>query len=275
MLTSEQESKAKLALIRQHIQNASIEESKIKAYERHNTAKTWLALYGLPYRVALDYLKKWDNETLPHKHVFINPCYPLMGYRVKDLPCIIYPNEFIMPERVQGETRTLADLVNEWKGLNGYPKPDILEMAQEQTEHMRPWKNKLDDNWKKYFAHFLGGYDFKSFSEFDFTGEQGTTPEPDINLLRNIYTRIASEYNANKDAYMNDEPLINVEDINEYSEVCYKRIYEVNAYKDIQNYSKQANIENPEPMQTIIVRGVECVCTAQDLNCIEGAVLNE
>ena len=56
MLTEEQKAKGRIALL------PSIEDfEKSRALERHKQACKGMTLYGLPYRVYLDYLKRWET----------------------------------------------------------------------------------------------------------------------------------------------------------------------------------------------------------------------
>jgi len=171
---------------------------KHRALKRHKRALEVWKMYGIPYKCTLDYLKK-DLQDV----VLLNDCYPLPGYP-KDVKKIIVhvpqdtlPNELTPNEEKQAE---------------------INEYARQFIKYQR-----FDEEWKYRFLHFLDNYDFSLFTAFDFTGMNEDISLSDLNLLRNVYTRLQAEYKSNPTDYINTEPVY----LDEYKEQYTSTLYEL------------------------------------------------
>lgn len=200
MLTKEQQHKAQMKILEQMWDDIE----KAQALENHKQSQRAMNEYGLPYRVYLDYLKSDKYRDC----VRINPCYPFPGYEVDSL-MYIPTDDFIHPNN-DGKPIALADLFS----INAL-KDDTKQIVLKYIAEHRQWVIN-DDRWKYYFLHFLVGYDFKSFNEVDFWGTKGTMHPGDIQLLRNVYTRLQKEYTDNPGNYMQSEPLLSDYDEDKY-----------------------------------------------------------
>ena len=236
MLTEEQKAKGRIALL------PSIEDfEKSRALERHKRACKGMTLYGLPYRVYLDYLKRWDSMTPEERDnlVEINPCYPEEGYPLDKIR-IVTPSDL--------------DMSNVEVNDKGYPvllpfedistlKPHVQAEIEKSIEPLRKWKH-LDDNWRCYFSHFLKGYEFKDFTEFDFSGTSGDMTPEDLGLLRNLYERVRAEYDNHELDYLEDEPRTTPERKRQYSEKPYRVLWDRGTIVEREELIKQMGI-NP------------------------------
>jgi hypothetical protein len=237
MLTDEQKQKAVYALL------PSIEDlERAHVFELHKQAvKEGMRLYGLPFRVYFDYLKRIDNMGYEERNniVLINPCYPEEGYPL---------------DKIRIVTLDDLDMSNIPRDDNGYmdllPFEDISTLktsVQNEILHdiepLRKW-HIHDDNWKRYFSHFLVGYDFDSFTEFDFTGVSGKATSEDIQLLRHIYTRLQREYEERVlDGYLTEEPRTNEERKRRYTDKPYKILLDKDTIEERERLTKQLGIE--------------------------------
>ena len=201
MLTEEQKRKAVYALL------PTIEDlERAHAFELHKQACRGMDLYGLPYRVYLDYLKYWDKNDMPYEeratYVMINPGYPEDGYPV-DRVRVVTPDDLDMSNIPRNENGSIDIYAfDDICTLKTSVQKEILH----DIEPLRKWKIH-DDNWKRYFSHFLVGYDFERFTEFDFSGNTGKMTPEDLELLRHIYARVLKEYEDRVlDGYLTEEP---------------------------------------------------------------------
>lgn len=200
MLTQEQAHAASLALLP--------DLEKYKAFRQYKQACKGMEKYGLPFRVYLDYLKRPYTELAGNqRYIKINPLYPKAGYKTDELLSVC-PDDFIPRD---AENITLDE--------NAYPfenlKPEIQKEIAKRIDPVRVWK-QYDKKWERYFLHFLKGYDFRNFTEFDFYGVNGEHTDEDIQLLKGVYSRLQHEYERNPNEYMNDEPVISASEYELY-----------------------------------------------------------
>ena len=215
MLTEEQRRKGAIALL------PSVDDlEKYHALEIHKRAcKEGMTLYGLPFRVYLDYLKRWDNMTLEERNtiVEINPCYPDEGYPLERVR-VVTPDDI--------DNSQISAEVMPFDNIGTLKKSIQAEIMRDIVEPLRKW-NPLDDNWKRYFSHLLVGYDFMSFTEFDFTGATGDMTPEDLGLLQNIYARVLTEYEDRVlDDYITEEPRTTKERKQKYHDKPYRVLWD-------------------------------------------------
>ena len=161
----------------------------------HEEALHGMELYGLPYQCYFDYLERPFNDTKndPEQQP-INPMYPKRWY----------PEDEIITLTIHDfdKAAVLSKCINATKGFSGYTdiycmdtvKADIRERVLKRTEELRGW-SLYDDNWKRYFLYYLQGYDFTTFTYFDFYG----IPEDNApDTLIDKYVRLQSEYDPTK-----------------------------------------------------------------------------
>ena len=253
MLTEEQKAKGQIALL------PTIEDfEKARALDRHNEAVRGMELYGLPYRCYLDYLKYWDNNDMPYEeritYVMINPCYPEEGYPL-DKVRVVTPDDIDMDNAPRNEKGRIEILpFEDISTLKLSVQKEILH----DIEPLRKWKI-LDDNWKRYFSHFLKGYDFESFTEFDFAGTSGQMGKEDLGLLRNIYARVLKEYeNKALDNYIEEEPRTTPERLKRYTNNPYRVVWDKKTIVERENLTEQLGIKpSYTPEEYDIVYGTE------------------
>lgn len=219
MLTEEQKSKALLALL------PSIDDlEKHRALERHNKACTGMQLYGLPYRVYLDYLKWFDTLTKTEKEnvVMINPMYPRNGYPKERL--LMITDEDI-------DFRDMDILNVTYENL----KPETQSKVAKCIKDLREWELN-SDTWRYNFLHFLSGYDFRTFTEFDFFGTQNEwNDETDISLLRKAYTGYKEDFESNPDNYLVNEPTTNKAEKGKYTDKPFIWLHDAKKKTDREN----------------------------------------
>lgn len=252
MLTKEQERKARLALL------PTYEDlEKAQAYANHNIAKGWFDEYGLPYRVALDFLKGYRYDS---GHPYINPCYPLPGYPKDKLLLFIFPFDFDTEPHPEDIDYTDEDGIKHIKSLDMFNrlKPEQDKQARAQAEQFRKWHDTHTPEWEYYFFHFFANYDFDKFTEFDFIGTNGEMNNADLSLLQKVYSRYRDEYLENPDKYFNDEPTYTDEELKQYTECYFDKVFEETAYKENKEIEKRLHITHPNG-ERIKVNGIDCV----------------
>lgn len=236
MLTDEQREKAVYALL-----PTVADLEKAHAFNLHKQAVRGMELYGLPYRVYLDYLKRIDNMDYEESStiVKVNPCYPDEGYPMDKIR-VVTPDDLDMSNVPRNENGCIDILpFDDMCTLKTSVQNEILH----DIEPLRKWKI-LDDNWKRYFSHFLEGYKFEEFTEFDFTGETGKATKEDIELLRHIYERVRDEYeNGAPDDYLTEEPRTTEERKRMYSDRPYRVLWDKDTIEEREQLTEQLGIE--------------------------------
>lgn len=236
MLTDEQKRKAVYALL------PTIEDlERAHAFNLHKQAVKGMNLYGLPYRVYLDYLKRIDNMTYEESNtiVLVNPCYPDDGYPI-DKVRVVTPDDLDMgnvPRDENGKTDILP--FDDICTLKTSVQNEIIHTI----EPLRKWKI-LDDNWKRYFSHFLKGYDFMRFTEFDFSGSTGKMTPEDLGMLQHLYARVLDEYeNGAPDDYLTEEPVTTEERKRRYTDKPYRVLWDKDTIEEREHLTEQLGIE--------------------------------
>lgn len=196
MLTSEQIIKARQALARQQ----GGDEMKYLAIEWHKKALYALKNYGLPYKVYYDYLK--SRYEHPRETVEINPCYPMPGYPV-DKTVQVKHDDFNLEYLKEKDAKQPASLEQVYIYENLYEDKKVL--VDIVKHDLKQWE-VYDNTWKEYFLMYLVGYDFGTFTEFDFIGKSGELGAGEVSLLRHIYKRLQREYEQKKDSLVLQEP---------------------------------------------------------------------
>ena len=136
----------------------------------------------------------------------LNPCWPNPGYPI-DRIIKVSKDEFDIPK---DGSRSFEDMYS-LKNL----KPEVREQVLQVSDRYKVWRNIFDENWEKYFLKFLKGYNFESFTCFDFFGATIGEVDPDIGLvdesqiilMQRIYERLQSEYNENPSKYEYEDPM--------------------------------------------------------------------
>ena len=176
---------------------------KAHALEMHRKACKWVTKYNLPYRVSMDYLKRYDHTS---GIVLINECYPAAGYKRSDLlPVTVseldYDNPALFTVNENGERVYSLDVFKT-------PKPAVMARIEEHNRQFRTWDTETAaglEAWEHEFAHFLEGYDFDRFTPFDMIG-QGNMPADELNARKAYYKAIQARFEGNKSAYRTEEP---------------------------------------------------------------------
>ena len=231
MLTEEQRLKGRIALL-----PTVSDLEKSHALELHKRACEGMTLYGLPFRVYLDYLKKWDNMTPEERYTYvdINPCYPDDGYPL-DRVRVVTPDDI--------DLESISAKVLPFDNIYTLKKTIQNEINRDIVEPLRKWKI-LDNNWKKYFSHLLVGYDFERFTEFDFNGGNGTITPEDLGLLRKLYARVLAEYEERVlDDYLTEEPRTTKERKRRYTDKPYRVLWDKDTIKERETLTERLGIE--------------------------------
>lgn len=194
MLTQEQRDKAKLKLLEQEL----LDIEKAVALANHEQAQSSFYDYGLPYRVFLDYLKQPRNDN----NVPINHCYPLPGFELSKRVNVT-TNDFDL-SKMDSDIPLCFNEVFCVENLKADKKAEVLRFIEDS----RTWKQTGDTEWQRIFAHFLNGYDFSKFTEFDFLGTTNTLTQSDLGLLQKVYERYQEDYLQNPNDYIQSEPLL-------------------------------------------------------------------
>lgn len=182
------------------------------AYENHCTAAEWVTLYGLPYRVALDYLK--HPEAYKGK-CRINPCYPLAGFPREELLTISLDD--LDKERCTHENADGTQVLD--MDFFKTPRPEVQERITEHNKQFLPiWHNDTAaglQEWERVFAYYLIPYDFDTFTVFDMYGKADGN-EADLNERKAYYKGVQERYKAGTD-YMTEPPPYKPEYDNKYT----------------------------------------------------------
>lgn len=233
MLTEEQRIKAQITLLSQT-------EDKEKAYAliRHKKACLGMKWYGIPYRVYLDYLKRWDTKTPEEQNetVCINPMYPLNGYPRSKLKTVTLDD---LREDLPEDNRLLP-----FESIETL-KPEVQREIIRTIEPLKQWV-LFDDNWRYYFLHFLNGYDYMSFTEFDFYGTNEHSDiytSQDISLLKKIYGRYQEEYNKDTTLYMSTEPATSKTEKAQYTDLPFNVVLDKETLIERESLIEQMGIK--------------------------------
>ena len=236
MLTEEQKRKAVYALL------PTVEDlERAHAFNLHKQAVKGMELYGLPYRVYLDYIKRIDNMDYEERStiVLVNPCYPDEGYPL-DKVRVVTPDDLDM-SNVPRNDKGCIDILpfDDMCTLKTSVQNEIIHTI----EPLRKWKI-LDDNWKRYFSHFLVGYDFMRFTEFDFSGITGKMTPEDLGMLQHLYARVLDEYEERVlDDYLTEEPRTTEERKRRYSDKPYRVLWDKDTIEEREHLTEQLGIE--------------------------------
>lgn len=176
--------------------------------ELHKIARRdCMKIYKLPYRVYYDYLRKRAHE--PSGTVMLNPCYPDPGYPIEGILKVSKDDFIINKETMKPGAEPYC-----YENL----KPEYQDVVDRISTRWSPWlklNSCFDKEWEKYFLKLLNGYDFESFSCFDFFGgalaeadeQYGCVTAAEVEILKNIYTRMKEQYLANPESYNLTEPI--------------------------------------------------------------------
>lgn len=194
----ERENRARLALI-----DAQFREFERKvAYERHLKACAWVDTYNLPYRVSMDYMKRYGHHS---GVVLINPCYPLPGYPAAELLTLSHDDlDTDNPDVYRIEQGRRVYLMK----LFDTPKEEVRQRVEQHNKRFRPWDLDTDDGrrvWELEFAHFLTGYDIDAFSMFDMFGRMDAD-ETALRARKRYYKGVLDRFNSGNGAYRTSEP---------------------------------------------------------------------
>lgn len=198
MLTEEQKQKAEEALLLQLPMFQDFE--KEIAFRNHQEAIEWIDKYNLPYRIALNYIKGYDNTK---GYVQINACYPAPGYCKDDL------------------IHLSPDDINIDYQLNITPKDEATrQQIKECCDRLRPWNLSTAaglEQWKRYFAHFLNAADIDSYNSFDWFGVKVAAYSQEQNNKINFWKCLHADYYLRQGDFMQEEPLQADYDLDQYT----------------------------------------------------------
>lgn len=199
-MTPEQERKAVEVLFLQELKKIEMR----MAYRQHLKACKWVDKYNLPYRVATDYLKRYNKQS---GVVLINECYPLPGYPAADLLTFT-------PDKVDSDNPKY----HKSKNKDGKPmltidvfrhlKPEYEAQVIEHNKQYRPWNLETAAGrgaWEREFAHFLEGYDIDAFTAFDMFGS-ADAEENALYERKQYFKGVLDRYRSQKNAYRTSEP---------------------------------------------------------------------
>ena len=198
MLTEEQKKKAEEALL---LQSPIFQDfEKQIAFANHQEAIKWIDLYNLPYRIALNYIKSYDNSK---DYVQLNACYPAPGYLKDDLI-------HLKPEEVNIDYE-----------LNMEPKEEATrQKIKECCDKLRPWNLSTAaglEQWKKYFAHFINAAAFDKFNSFDWFGVKVATYSQEQSDKINFWKCLHADYYLHQGDFIKEEPLKADYDLDRYT----------------------------------------------------------
>ena len=251
MLTKEQETQARIALLKRQ----SIDLQKHIAFENHKTAMRWAHEYMIPYRIGLDILKNPEYGNGPDaKHTYPNPCYPLPGYPRKELLTYVYPDDFIEDEQTNNDEEMTGFYPVQGLRLN----TEYDRQAQEHAKQFRKWLELFTPEWEYCFFHLFEGYDFNTFTEFDFFGTKDKETDSDIALMQKVYSRYQAEYIASKDKYLNIEPIYTPDEKELYTDIYFNYILDKDTFRANEELDKQLRITHTDT-ETVTVNGIECI----------------
>lgn len=222
-MTSEQKEKAALVVMKQMHEDME----KHNALMNHKRALEIWNNFWIPYKVAKDYLK-----TKSHNVINITDCYPEPGYPIN------------------------ADRVKVRVGVDTLPNDKFTPNEEKQAEieqyraKYRKWRFAYDDKdgfreWEYRFAHFFEGYDFETFTSFDFVGSNELQP-CDLLLLQKFYKRIGNEYEKNRNAYIQTEPIYKDEYKHLFTDNIYDLVYEGTAKAERDALLKRIGVSENE-----------------------------
>lgn len=206
--------------------------NKYRALKRHKNALEMWSRYLIPYRIAIDYLKR-DLSGV----VRINPCYPLPGY----------PKDKIKPILVHVPKDTMPDELTP----NIEKQNEINEYERTLWEYRRILKNECNNDdigkpdlneWCYKYGHLLEGYNIKSFSPFDFHGGSDKWYEGDIELMHKVFERLQKQYQSEPSKYITNEPEYKPEYDEQYTTSLFEFVFESKADKERKELLKRIGI---------------------------------
>ena len=198
-MTEKQREKAIQALL----EKREADLQRQHAYKVRQKALKWIKKYNLPYRVSVDYLKKYGlNSGI----VLINRCYPLPGYPRADLLTIT-------PDDLNRDLETLftqepGKLLKYDMKLFRTPKPEVKERIEQHNRQFHTWDLETDtglESWEHEFAHFIVPYDIDSFTVFDMFGTVDAS-ENALYARKRYFKGIIDRFNSANGAYRASEP---------------------------------------------------------------------
>jgi len=234
MLTEEQKQKARKAVFK--------DLEKVRALERHKKAVRSMDLYALPYRIYLDYLKRWDNMEPSEQDttVSINPCYPDEGYPIDIVRVVTTDDLDIENAPRDKDGRLLYAPFDDIHTLKLSVRNEIFQTI----EPLRKWRTPFDDNWRYAYSHFLKGYDIEHFTEFDFFGTNGEITYNDLDLFRKVYAHALNDYEDKVlGEYLEEEPSTTKERKKGYSDMPYRVLLDRGTLVERENLIEQMGIK--------------------------------
>lgn len=229
MLTSEQRLKAELKLLDKRFEDIKRERAKADSEQ----ARKGMKLYGLPYRIYLDYIKVGDGIRKKNGEISLSEIYPLQGYPVDDVRVIKYPSDFdnnkidayvqSCPLNSDGKRMLKLFPTNE-RFIDDGIKAELEQLHTELISKYKSW-DVYGGEWEYLFLRFLDGYDFNTFGEFEFYGTVGKYNDADINNLRKQYTALQGKYKANKGKYLGI-PTYDTDNEEQYFNNYYRIVWE-------------------------------------------------
>ena len=184
---------------------------KEDAYRRHIRAIQTIDEFNLPYRVLLNYYKKYPcyKDICPREAHYedicvLNPNYPYPGFCCDDLE-----------ELGIDDTRVITgpykdDVLSSKFDLKVIPNDaDRQAIIDKHCAELPTWNLSTPEGlkvWRYEFAHFLSTENFKEYRSFDFWGKN-ITESPEHKQRISEWKTLQKKYLKNPTSYRQTEPL--------------------------------------------------------------------
>ena len=224
------------------VKNSKIEEIEKKyALYLHLDTVEEVSKYNLPYKV----LKEHHKNEIGKGYARICSLYPLPGYPKDERPMFNYPNDY-----------------NEDNPTYGGGTSDKLKAEHKQIldDFIAKYEKDFNDTqvWDYYLIHLLKGYDFNTFTVFDFYGENKEVPQADLSLLRKYYTRKQKEFESNPGNYLSEEPTYTEKERREYSHGTHLVRYSdevIQKHFDSMNDKARKHTHSVDEIEKVLLNG--------------------
>ena len=209
-----QRQKAKEVVAANHLIDVK-ELEKLYALNCHLWSIQMIDKFNLPYRILLDYFKKYGYQYMKGGQaavkdgiVLLNRCYPKPGYYMPDLIGVsMYIKKDVLNPLVIVRSGAFAD---DLTSTNYDLRIDIAEGSELKAEieakaaAQHTW-NLSTHEWEYEFAHFINAADFDCYTNFDWWGNKAAPNEEQENRM-NYWKSLQADYHMNPNKYRREEP---------------------------------------------------------------------